>query len=1085
MAKRKQKQKVDFPRGKNPARMAELQAGISEQRKNIQDASVEERQEYIEALRSNVETLQKIAQSPKEHAKSAFTGYSKREMQASARMTAELLVEVESQPNVSVSKDAEKPKETALSERQLRRKDWYDSSTAHLKDQSLEGIQEELAYVEEAISNPPDRRNAIYFSYDDIERDLLFKFRDQLKALLADSDVDSKADVEILKTDISVDEPAVDLTSVQDVPAKSNIDLMNQTIDSIREGFFWDEATDDEQIADIQELKDQIADMESLEGGDKSGHMYASLSEDEWSDMLRMKKELLSEFETSIAQSSPEPEPEPDLDDSPLPPPDLMDSPPEPPVSDLDDSLRPPPTHPKDPQPPQKPDQQDSMPSPEKVSPQSGDLTKKDLPNLLPPDALRAPDNVLNYPDGKKVDTGAIDPSAEKDAPEVKLGLENPMAEEKEVSVPKSRMQRVKESAGNFWKKHFRGDVLPEEEVSEQKEMSKADIARSVSYGLLSGAASLTGVKAIPDIVRYMSQRHFTSKERARLMAEFNKMDLQPEAEAAADVSAVHSRADEIKQLIESSKHLTAAKRAEMTERMTKIVSNYDGQIGLTMDRRNKKIAELINQTIETRIKGTTVVKETVNAAMMASWATGAGLGIQGLRSMTYGGASLYERWQQVSKERSSGEREGGQLKEMFVNGFTETWSNLGGGGAETKLGKAANMAKAWGTVTRAAGFTYLAAEFSPEGIDMLLDKMSEGSDADLADVVANQDKLESTFETPAQELNLGTVEKGDGIVAIMKRQIEAQPELFGYTGDVNDTDAVASWANTEAISKAKDVGIIRDVGEMRLKTEAIGNVSIVFKENAAGDLVPYVLDAKTGEDFDTSEMDKYFYGHEYQPGPAAAPGAVVEAASVETPVSSESSDVYADAIAATDRLEGDYKDAGFKISGSEQVSEGIATEGRVAASEVAATATQGVEAAAEVPAVSVQEYQVPGFKGKFHFERGPGGQIEGIDTEDMISQFRARDNREALDMVKDARGPTGVSDWGRKVYPLRKEIGQELHALIKIEDAMDGNKDFRGSDEIKAVRKAIVDLVNSSNEDHGDVLRIQMSDRRIRSALS
>lgn len=511
------------------------------------------------------------------------------------------------------------------------------------------------------------------------------------------------------------------------------------------------------------------------------------------------------------------------------------------------------------------------------------------------------------------------EPAEESSAEQKEPKAEEPDAEQSKVDEPKEAAKSLSErfQSTEFFRKHFKGEVIEDPLTGqEKKELTKTDIAKSIGVGLISGAASIFGVKAAADLPRYLSQLKFTKEERARLKEQFEKLDIGIEEEVAQEASAVHSRAEEIRQLIETSKHLSAEKKKELSDQLVKVVSTHDGKLGLELDKRDQKIAAAIDEAIETRIKGSTVTKELINSALAVSYYSGAGVAFQGARSFAYGGISAYERYRRVSKEMAKGERKEGFMKEYFVNGVKETLGNLRGGGAETRLGKAANVAKAVGTLSRAAGFGYLAAEYGPEFIDQVLEKFSETNEwmqsaeatgnvteeagvvgaagaaeatgdvteaaavvggaaaAETAAEATKESVVETAVEVSKEVLETGTVKEGDGIVSILARQFEGSPEQFGFTGDVNDASALEAWANKKALMLAKAEGIVTDGHEIRLAKDSIGELSIVADENGVR-----FVDAQTGEKFTSDELKEMLYEYKYGAGAAPSEVAVAETA--------------------------------------------------------------------------------------------------------------------------------------------------------------------------------------------------------------
>lgn len=284
---------------------------------------------------------------------------------------------------------------------------------------------------------------------------------------------------------------------------------------------------------------------------------------------------------------------------------------------------------------------------------------------------------------------------------------------EDKVITPESYLSK-------FIRREFKGEVLPEDEV--KAELTKTVVAKAIGYGLLSGAASRLGVKSIADVPRFLSQTYFTDKERSRLAEEFW------ESEHGLADDQMDLRVQKMTAAIESSKHLTTEQKENLIEQVTKIIETRNTEAGQSQEMRDRAIKDLFENAIQTRIKGTTVAKELINSALMGATLTGAGVVLHGARPIAFGSISAFERFKTVRQEMREGKREGSLAREYFVNGVWETYSNLKGGDAQTRFGKARNIAGAVGTLTRALSFGYVAAEYSPAFIDKALEVAMSGS---------------------------------------------------------------------------------------------------------------------------------------------------------------------------------------------------------------------------------------------------------------------------------------------------------------------------------------------------------------------
>ncbi|MCR4313698.1 MAG: hypothetical protein NUV84_00420 [Candidatus Uhrbacteria bacterium] len=455
-----------------------------------------------------------------------------------------------------------------------------------------------------------------------------------------------------------------------------------------------------------------------------------------------------------------------------------------------------------------------------------------------------------------------------------------------EAAPEKSFMRRAYE---RFVSK-FRGEAQPED--NKEYVATGTDFVKALAMGALSVVATYTGVKVVADLPPWFYQKFFTNRaERKRIK------DALAEKEAELDETGVLTAIDQkkaaLEEAINASKFLTKEKKAELLDKLHGIVDVYKGKGIKYRDERNQRIAELINKTIETRVKNTQVLKEGFNSALMIT-------GLAAMRGVAYGVVASFERYKQVAKERAEGKRTGGQFKEWIVKGFTETAHNLIGGKADTWTGKGMNFVKGASNVLRAAGFADIAiAEYMEEGGPS---KMIEAS------FKAWEEKgtvgfLEDNFETSWQRLgHLGEYAKtivtgseptpgaipetpdGSGAAGV-----QASPEAASVAGSPEAAAAASGAAGAagvvaaesapsvegpetqieaglvkkgdgiveilernggvslrSAIQAAKEAGIIRSGGDTRLTTEAISRLSVFAETQPDGDIEIKFFDSET-----------------------------------------------------------------------------------------------------------------------------------------------------------------------------------------------------------------------------------------------
>lgn len=561
-----------------------------------------------------------------------------------------------------------------------------------------------------------------------------------------------------------------------------------------------------------------------------------------------------------------------------------------------------------------------------------------------------------------------------------------------------SLFEAFKSRADKFIREHFKGEY-----VETPTETNKVEISKAVGAGLIGAVASIGGIKSVADIPRWFLQKYYTNQEQERIedamyMASSDesvdgKMDVGDSVlyvndeghieagwtivEKSEDGSVVIKKGDDernrsmgvnlnellpttfpspleqkkqrLEKAINASKYLSPEKKQELLQKITDTVETYEEQLDELEMERNEKIAKLLDEAIQTRVKGTTALKEALNTVLIAT-------GLITLRGAGYGVVAAYERWAKVKSEIAKGERKEGFAKEYFLNGFLETWDKLRLKGAKTEKEKYINLAQAVGTVLRFAGFVGLAVdELTGEGgmsgaIDKALETfekkgalggasenfgaqfdkvvkiatlgmaggeageaVGEAKEVEEAKEVGEEAPAEeqpiADAEAPAEaepestpgveptpgvdaaeeaepestpgvgapaeagpaheylsrdEVEVGTVRKGDGIIRMVQRQLKFNPEKYGYTGDLDDKKAVASWVRKTAFATAKQAGFVNKDGWLGVSGKAIGNMG-VHVTSEGGALKLGFFDAQTGETSTLEEMRAKGFMYDYK----------------------------------------------------------------------------------------------------------------------------------------------------------------------------------------------------------------------------
>ncbi len=80
-------------------------------------------------------------------------------------------------------------------------------------------------------------------------------------------------------------------------------------------------------------------------------------------------------------------------------------------------------------------------------------------------------------------------------------------------------------------------------------------------------------------------------------------------------------------------------------------------------------------------------------------------------------------------------------------------------------------------------------------------------------------------------ERSIATVYKGEGILHAFRRQLEASPVEFGYTGDVDNIEKVKDWSAIRAYSIAEDAGYVDEAtGQSEVRVKHANSVAYSLK---------------------------------------------------------------------------------------------------------------------------------------------------------------------------------------------------------------------------------------------------------------
>lgn len=497
----------------------------------------------------------------------------------------------------------------------------------------------------------------------------------------------------------------------------------------------------------------------------------------------------------------------------------------------------------------------------------------------------------------------------------------------------------------------FLGKMTEQDE--EDYETTWSDVGSNGVIGLLSVAASYGGVKLIYDLPAWFWQKVVTNPaERQRIKDAFKAKETELDASDAGETPdgkklKLEKKKLKLEEIINISKFITKEKekKKELLKKLKDAIEMEDRSVLQAIEKRDKQIATLLDEAIQSRVSTLQMLKEVTNTALV--WT-----GVLAIRAGVYGVVSLAERYQTVSQERKEGKRIGGQFNEWIIKGFTETAHKLVGGGAKTWVGRGLNAVQGATTVLRAAGIGGLAIdEIMQEGgvsnmietslkaweeksagqftvdnmkaprerLGSLFGKASDavtgapetppvppGTDApDLgtSDASTGQDLDASgeptgavaPLEYPESVIATGTVQKGDGIIEILQRQ---------------------GLSAKEALAAARETGIVRPGGDTRLATESIGRIAILVHETDGRQVIEF-HDAQTGDTFSLNEARAQGFTYEHGSGSSvSAPAETAPISDEPEPVALEAEVPEAERLFVDGHLTLNHSSAeGFSLS--------------------------------------------------------------------------------------------------------------------------------------------------------------------------
>ncbi|MFH1088998.1 MAG: hypothetical protein V1716_01075 [Candidatus Uhrbacteria bacterium] len=391
----------------------------------------------------------------------------------------------------------------------------------------------------------------------------------------------------------------------------------------------------------------------------------------------------------------------------------------------------------------------------------------------------------------------------------------NPSETENDVDVseeiPKPDTKSLWASLREKTSRFFTGELSEQEtkmevdKTAEEKEYDKKilkpELAKALALGMLGLTGTLTGTKIAADLPRYLLQKGiFIPREKEALEQAFASTKDKEDIYEGGDDPLI-DRAQRLNERIKNSNFLTGQQKTEMLAKVKEIVKQTGEDLKVLEDRRNQEIADLIEANIQTRVKGTTVVKEAVNTLAVLT-------GLQSLRGVAYGSVALVERAQKLSRERTEGKRDfegvGGWAKEMVINGFRETGKGLIISRTDIRGRELSgrerfqNATRAYGTLGRFVGLGALGARevFTEGGIGEALNKMSDAWDKKSAG-----DFAVDNFTGNLNRISFGSWNKvfGESPVGVEQADVSAEAPLSEQSV-VAESPAGGSATETPAV---------------------------------------------------------------------------------------------------------------------------------------------------------------------------------------------------------------------------------------------------------------------------------------------
>lgn len=505
---------------------------------------------------------------------------------------------------------------------------------------------------------------------------------------------------------------------------------------------------------------------------------------------------------------------------------------------------------------------------------------------------------------------------------------------------------KVKKEGSLFaaFKSYFTGNEKIVEDMEFTKAQTGAKVVANVAYSLsniFGGRALGEAVRKGIQEWNFSSEREAVTKVSAETVdALFKQLDSE-----SADIEAERQSAiQKLVARVENSEYLTKEEKDQYKQRVESIVKTTDVKMEEARGVLKSHLDQVAKDYMQARLTWAHVGMDAMAAAGSAVGFWGLGEAMTGsseagraLARAAFGTASigrvgLNEGYTIAQEERVAvleAYKSGETVKQSsagarFMYGLARPWKDLftSGKRARGAGGVASELMGLFGLASAAYAF-----DGTPGSIDALMSGESSNtdglSDKDLEELYPGESLRGEAGSAPttedaddcikklifccendngssmadigveagpstgvewsAEDISNFAVKRGDGVTTVLYRQIEANPDKFGF--DPSTDGDLEKWSRRLATKIAKDNGVFFEGGYTGVKGSAIGKLSLMLEKKPDGSWGFDEYDAVTGKKMADSEISKYLYDY-YPPEevdvvPSGNPAESVEAAKV------------------------------------------------------------------------------------------------------------------------------------------------------------------------------------------------------------